>query len=170
MGRVVKLCLQDAQHCCYLWPPRTLVQLLCFKISSMWSRTGNPCSVLSTGTVLQQTQNIQNGRPFLLSVPTTVRHEKGNQSRSAGLHLRYPWNNSPQLSLQMLEGPCTGSSVRAYCKFFSTVPLTYGRQMWNRVWKYTPMNERDSTVCLRGADDHRMSAPARSDLCLLTNW
>lgn len=148
MRRIEKLCLQDAQHCCFLCPPRTLVQLLCFKISSMWSCTGKPCSVLSTGTVLQKIKNIQNGRPFLLSVPTTVRHEKRNQSRSAGLCLGYPRNNSPQLSSQMLEEPCTGPSVRAYCKFFSMVPLTYGKQMWSRVWKHTPINQRDLTVCL----------------------
>lgn len=170
MGRVEKLCLQDAQHCCSLWPPRTPVQLLCFKISSTWICAGNPCSVFSTGTLLQKTKNIQNGRPFLLSVPTTVRHEKRNQSWSAGLCLGYPRNNSPQLSSQMLEGPRTGPSVRAHCKFFSMVPLIYGRQMWSRVWKHTPMNQRDSMVCLQGADGHRINAPTWSDLCLLINW
>jgi len=103
-------------------------------------------------------------------VPATVRHEKRNQSKSAGLHLRYPRNNSPQLSLQMLGGPCTGPSMKAYCKFFGAVPLTYGRQMWNRVQKHIPMNERDLIVCLQGSDDHRMSACARSDLGLLINW
>lgn len=72
-----------------------------------------PLQCFKLCTVLQKTKNIQNGRPFLLCVPTTVRHEKRKQSRSAGLCLRYPRNNSPQQSLQMIEGPCTGPSVRA---------------------------------------------------------
>lgn len=136
-----------------------------------------PCeAVLETPVVFSAQElffkrlNIQNGRPFLLSVPTTVRHEKRNQSWSAGLCLGYLRNNSPQLSSQMLEGPRTGPSVRAHCKFFSMVPLTYGRQMWSRVRKHTPMHQRDSTVCLQGADGHGMNAPTRSDLCLLINW
>lgn len=127
--------------------PSGLPGPLYFKISSMWSCTGNPCSVLSMGTVLQKTK-IMEGPSIVCA--TIVRHEKRKQSRSASR------NNSPHLPSQMLEGPCPGPSGRAYCKFFGTVPLICGRWMWSWVWKHTPLNRRDSAVCLQGADDHRM--------------
>lgn len=102
MGRVEKLCPQDAQHCCSLWPPRTLVQFLCFKISSMWRCTESPCSILSMGTVPQIAKKKKKGRLFLTFVPTRVRHEKRNQSRASGLCLRYLRNNSPRWVMRLL--------------------------------------------------------------------
>lgn len=145
MGKVEKLCLQDAQHCCSLWPLRNLVWLLCFKISSMWNYWKS-LQQFKYGNCSSKYQNIPNRRPFLLSVPTRVRHEKRNCFRTSGLCLRYPRNNSPQMSSEMLK-LCSGPSMRALLQVFQCNSSTYGRQMWSWVWKYSPIKQRDSAVC-----------------------
>lgn len=85
-----------------------------FHVKLCWK----PLQCFKYGNCSSKDQKLKNGRPFLLSVPTTVRHEKINQSGSAGLRLRYPRNNSHQLSSQMLKVRCTGPSLRAHCKVF----------------------------------------------------
>lgn len=87
MRRVEKLCLQHAQHCCFLWPPRTLGQLFCFKVSSMWSCTGNPCSALSCALFFKRPKTFKMEGPFYCPCPLQL---DMREETSLGLQV-YAW-------------------------------------------------------------------------------